>query len=222
MEWTGDWSDASPLWTPEIQAELGEKVVQKDDGTFWMSFQDLLKHFVSLNVCMTRVPGVNKKPWKEARRTFFFDYVRVEEENNSTNVIKADNYRMMSPCYLLTLTRKGTVVAMVHQEDTRCEDSKPYIDIGVSILRTDPVYGTFTLVTGTGNATERQNQSEDMELEAGRYLIVPTTTGCKLKQHVQSIGKPQVTSINFYTMHNTNFYLCSCKCCVEYYSCRSD
>ncbi|RYG66041.1 hypothetical protein EON64_10645 [archaeon] len=190
MEWTGEWSDTSPLWTEEIQAEIGEKVVQSDDGTFWMSFQDLLQYFRSLNICMTRFPGLNKKPWKEARRSFFFDYVPIEDDNTNNNngISKGDSYRIMSPTYLLTLAQKSTVIATVHQQDSRCENAPAYIDVGVSILRVDPAYGTFTLVTGTGNATERQNQTEDLELEAGKYLIVPTTSGCKLKQHVQTIG----------------------------------
>eukprot|EP01031_Cornospumella_fuschlensis_P034919 gene34919-42286_t len=199
MEWTGDWSDTSPLWTEEIQAEIGDKVVQSDDGTFWMSFQDLLKHFHSLNICMTRCPGLNKKPWKEARRSFFFDYVPIEEDTNNTGNGnaggKGDSFRIMSPTYLLTLSQKGTVIATVHQQDTRCEGAPAYIDVGVSILRVDPVYGTFALVTGTGNAIARQNQTEELELDAGKYLIVPTTSGCMLKQQMETIdSNPNVNA----------------------------
>lgn len=191
-EWTGDWSDTSPLWTAEMQAEI-EPLSQADDGTFWMSFDDLIKHFCGLNVCMTRFPGLNKRPWKEARRSFFFDYTVVEDENavppadpigEASGANAVENYRIMSPSYLLNLQERGTVIVSVHQEDTRCAGAKPYIDIGVTILKTDPVHGTFQLVTGTGNSTERQHQTEELELEAGRYIIVPTTSGCKLKQYL--------------------------------------
>jgi hypothetical protein len=53
MEWTGDWSDTSPLWTEEMQAEI-EVIEASDDGMFWMSFEDLVKNFYSVNVCMVR------------------------------------------------------------------------------------------------------------------------------------------------------------------------
>lgn len=52
MEWSGDWSDSSPLWTPALKRELGPQFSEfKDDGTFWMSFQDMVRHFMSINVC---------------------------------------------------------------------------------------------------------------------------------------------------------------------------
>jgi hypothetical protein len=39
FEWTGDWSDNSHLWTSQIKQEVGFDGM-KEDGIFWMSFQD--------------------------------------------------------------------------------------------------------------------------------------------------------------------------------------
>lgn len=36
-----------------------------------MCFEDMLKYFNGINVCMVR--GTNTPPWFEARRRFFFD-----------------------------------------------------------------------------------------------------------------------------------------------------
>lgn len=36
-EWEGDWSDNSPLFSEDIRKQLGEEVVEKIDGEFWMS-----------------------------------------------------------------------------------------------------------------------------------------------------------------------------------------
>jgi calpain-15 len=47
-EWTGDWGDHSPLWTSALKAEVGHTIA--DDGSFWMSYKDFLKVFVSLSV----------------------------------------------------------------------------------------------------------------------------------------------------------------------------
>ncbi len=44
----GDWSDSSPLWTPALRGELGNK--QADDGAFWMKFDDFLEIFDSVTV----------------------------------------------------------------------------------------------------------------------------------------------------------------------------
>eukprot|EP00981_Chlorochromonas_danica_P000679 scaffold146_cov171-Ochromonas_danica.AAC.28 len=200
VEWTGDWSDTSPLWTAEMQAEI-EPLALADDGTFWMSFDDLLRHFVSINVCMTRLPGLNKKPWKDSRRQFFFDYCPIDDESPQataqlaeegtayTPSITSTRYRVISPSYLLTLSQRGTVIVSIHQEDIRCANARPYLDIGVTILKSDPAHGTFQLLSGTGNATERQNQTEELELDAGKYIIVPTSSGCQFKAYLANQKK---------------------------------
>ena len=181
MEWTGDWSDSSPLWTEQMQQEI-ERVVKSDDGTFWMSFQDMLANFYSINVCMIRNPKYNKEPWIESRRRFYMDYDASDYDDTYD-----DDDRLSVPLFALTITQPGGghFIAAVHQEDIRCQGAKPYIDIGVSVLKVDPTYGTFSLVIGSGTSVERQNQTEQFDLPPGKYLVVPTTTGIKLKQQMQ-------------------------------------
>lgn len=51
-EWVGSWGDKSPEWstiTPEEKERLG--LTFDDDGEFWMSFQDFLKNFTTLEIC---------------------------------------------------------------------------------------------------------------------------------------------------------------------------
>ena len=38
VEWNGNWSATSDLWTKELKAQLGLSML--DDGTFWVSFND--------------------------------------------------------------------------------------------------------------------------------------------------------------------------------------
>lgn len=47
VEWEGDWSDGSKLWTPEMMTKLGHTF--GDDGEFWMTYKDFSKHFPSIN-----------------------------------------------------------------------------------------------------------------------------------------------------------------------------
>lgn len=45
-EWKGDWSDYSDKWTPGLRKQLG--VENRDDGVFWISFNDFLNYFDSV------------------------------------------------------------------------------------------------------------------------------------------------------------------------------
>ena len=51
-EWTGDWSDNCPKWTARAK-NLAGYTESKDDGVFWMDFNDYLKEFDEIYVCMT-------------------------------------------------------------------------------------------------------------------------------------------------------------------------
>ena len=61
VEWEGDWSDGSKLWTPEMMTKLDHTF--GDDGVFWISYKDFLKHFPSIN----RVRLFNKD-WQVAQQ----------------------------------------------------------------------------------------------------------------------------------------------------------
>jgi calpain-15 len=56
FEWKGDWSDNSPKWNDNlwIKAQLGQFNEDDDDGCFWMSFEDFIVHFSSVDVCFRR------------------------------------------------------------------------------------------------------------------------------------------------------------------------
>ena len=104
--------------------------IQADDGAFWMSFSDFLENFYSINVCMVRQPetdvkGQNRTPWFESRERF-----------NYTMHDGADGKEVVAPSYRLSLPQRSDhVYVSVHQKDTRCVGSGPYIDIGVTVLQ---------------------------------------------------------------------------------------
>jgi len=55
-EWNGDWSDSSAKWEeyPGIAEAVGFS--SKPDGLFWMSWEDFLKTFTSIDVCAQTMP----------------------------------------------------------------------------------------------------------------------------------------------------------------------
>lgn len=64
--WTGDWSDESPLWTPELREELQPNC--SSEGIFWISFTDFQRYFEKVDVCKLR------EGWNEARYEGYFPY----------------------------------------------------------------------------------------------------------------------------------------------------
>ncbi|XP_061579152.1 calpain-2 catalytic subunit-like [Cololabis saira] len=51
VEWTGAWSDSSAQWryiSDDDQQRLSHR---SEDGEFWMSFQDFLRHYSRLEIC---------------------------------------------------------------------------------------------------------------------------------------------------------------------------
>eukprot|EP00742_Colponemidia_sp_Colp-10_P003563 GILJ01003794.1.p1 GENE.GILJ01003794.1~~GILJ01003794.1.p1 ORF type:complete len:923 (-),score=142.82 GILJ01003794.1:814-3309(-) len=113
-EWTGDWSDNSPRWTPELRSEFN--VTQADDGDFWMAFEDLIRFFSAVTICFVH------SDWKYfnvggnicADKPFAVFTVTVEES-------KPDN----------------TVFLSVSQPDVRCHFDNPdyqYVSLFLHVL----------------------------------------------------------------------------------------
>lgn len=146
-----------------------------------MSFDDFVSNFYSVNVCMNSVPlGLTeggrpvsqaRQHWAESRNKFEYNMVDVD-----------DSRHVCCSSYTLTLpSDTGNVFVSVHQKDVRCKDSRPYIDIGVTVMQVDPSSASgLRVVASTGNSCDRQNQTNALTLTAGQYIIMPTSTGCKL------------------------------------------
>lgn len=57
--WNGDWSDGSVLWTTKLRELLSPHLAS--EGLFWISYNDLLKYFDSIDICKIR------NDWNEIR-----------------------------------------------------------------------------------------------------------------------------------------------------------
>eukprot|EP00494_Astrolonche_serrata_P027401 UN27664 len=49
-EWQGDWSDKSELWNKKTEAAF-KPTKDPSDGTFWMSYKDVLTYFSDIDLC---------------------------------------------------------------------------------------------------------------------------------------------------------------------------
>ena len=97
-EWEGDWSDGSKLWTADMMRKLDHTF--GDDGVFWISYKDFLKHFPSIN----RVRLFNKD-WQ------------IAQSWTSVNVPWTVDY--LDTKFQFTLNKKCSVVIVLSQPDDR-------------------------------------------------------------------------------------------------------
>ena len=49
-EWSGAWSDGSKNWTEDLKKQC-KNYEDKDDGSFWMSFEDFCKYYLVAGIC---------------------------------------------------------------------------------------------------------------------------------------------------------------------------
>lgn len=97
-EWEGDWSDGSKLWTPEMMIKLDHTF--GDDGVFWMTYADFLKHFPSLN-----------------RVRLFDDTWQVSQAWTCVEVPWTVDY--LDTKFQFTVDQRGPVVISLSQPDDR-------------------------------------------------------------------------------------------------------
>jgi hypothetical protein len=94
--------------------------------------------------------------------------------------------------FKITIGGEGAeLYATVHQPDKRRIGTPTYFDIGVTILKETAAAGQYQFIASSGNSVERQNQLEVFPgvLSSGTYLIIPTSTGCRMEYERQQILK---------------------------------
>lgn len=138
-----------------------------DPNIFWVSFQEAMQYFVSLNVCRainmheTRIRG---------------KFLRIQDIEDSTI-----EQVMSKWYYTVDITQSTNVFIGIHQEDERkygILTRRPYIDIGMAVMR-KTVEGLH-LIDIRDFQQGRQSELE-LTLEPGSYIILPRTTGCLMK-----------------------------------------
>ena len=183
-----------------------------------MSFEDLLRYFYCVNITFIRPPCPPEKGlvgktiieseiprWFESRRSMTYTITggergeRREGEALADGEADAENELCVNtPYYVLTLLQPSEYTYVsVHQKIIENLYATPYIDFGIIVLRIVPSMspkGVYQLITATGNINERQNQTDALSLEAGQYLIIPTSTGSSLKVSLGNFNMSDVSS----------------------------
>ncbi len=185
-DWKGDWGFKSHKWTPKLKEAIGLAYIQENenesDGTFWISYQDVLKHFKTLNVCRI-------KNWDEVR--IKGKYIRVQDiDDPNVEIVISKWY------YSIDLHETTKIFIGLHQEDERVKGvihRRPYMDVSLAILRR--TQDGVDLIDLKDFVQDRQCEIE-VNLEPGSYIILPRTSGCTLKRP-DTVPPQNIQLINF-------------------------
>lgn len=167
VEWEGDWSDGSKLWTAEMMTKLDHTF--GDDGVFWISYKDFLKHFPSIN----RVRLFNKD-WQVAQRW------------TSVNVPWTVDY--LDTKFQFTTTEKCPVVIVLSQPDDRYFyglRGRFLFSLHFRVYKEGDEDGRWIVrsMHNSGNETifTRSVSAEIEDLEPGTYNVVFKVTAIRSK-----------------------------------------
>ena len=109
VEWKGNWSETSPLWTPSILKQV-EPEFEKYPNNFWISWESLLSNFDEINVC--KVSG-----WNEMSLTGKF-LTLINTNDKSIRRFLSNSY------YQLNVQKETNVVFGIHQSEEEDELSE--------------------------------------------------------------------------------------------------
>ncbi|XP_066301939.1 calpain-A-like [Branchiostoma lanceolatum] len=206
-EWTGDWSDSSPLWDRVPQHERDRiGFTDKDDGEFWMDFKDFCQHFTEVTICTIgpdfdadAVADVDRE-WHQANIKGFWE--KGTSAGGCRNNIKA---YASNPQFALRILEpddydpeidppedqgKCKVVVALMQEHRRSQRHLGVrnLQIGIHVYkankdpheRLNPKYFMYHRdVASSGSYINLREVFLRANLEPGDYVIVPSTFGAE-------------------------------------------
>ncbi|XP_054281756.1 calpain-A isoform X3 [Macrosteles quadrilineatus] len=199
-EWNGPWSDKSPEWRfiPEHEKqEIG--LVFENDGEFWMSYRDFIKHFMRLEICNLNPDSLtedeltasDKKRWEMS--VFEGEWVRGVTAGGCRNYLQSFAH---NPQYRITLTdvdeddeeNKCTIVIGLMQKNRRSQRrlGRDCLTVGFAVYRLedpdnlptplDKNFFTYNAsVARSPTFINMREVAERFTLPPGVYCIVPST-----------------------------------------------
>ncbi|KAF2825399.1 cysteine proteinase [Ophiobolus disseminans] len=150
-EWTGRWSDGSEEWTPEWMHKLNHKF--GDDGVFWISYKDLLRHYQHFD--RTRLFGPE---WT------------VSQQWTSVNVPWSVDY--LDTKFKINLAKASPVVIVLSQLDDRYYlglEGQYEFNLQFRLHKDDE---EEYIVRSNGTYYMKRSVSTELNLDAGNYTVL--------------------------------------------------
>ncbi|XP_053478742.1 calpain-5a [Ictalurus furcatus] len=185
-EWNGPWSDSSEEWKKVSKSErekLG--VTVRDDGEFWMTFDDFCKHFTDLILCRlinTSYLSIHKT-WEEDVK--FGSWSRNDDplKNRSGGCINNKATYLQNPQYMFDVKKpEDEVLICLQQKDKRSrlkEGKGENFAMGFDIQKVElnRIYRMHKPQQKMYSSVYINSRSVFLrkDLKEGRYVIIPTT-----------------------------------------------
>ena len=185
-EWNGAWSDGSDEWSlidDNLKQEL--TVTFDSDGEFWMSFEDFIKHFDHLEICNLSPDCLvsNKRDVTWNLKEFKGEWMAGVSAGGCRNFVESFH---QNPQYVMNLKEPGEAVIALMQKNRRSKRKEvDFLKIGFMFYRLNeedldkkPQKTDFFRTNksfGSSNFTNLREVSRRFFLEAGNYLIIPST-----------------------------------------------
>ena len=211
-EFSGDWGDSSNKWTPELKRRYGLNNEEKDDGEFFMSFEDFIKYFGSMGICklypnnVTTVLRVKKNNAKKQFLSKFSvpNYISNAfislYQKNPRIILKDGTYQETVTAYLILVNSNFEYVASASssqemhlsiETDLRKGDYYIISDINYRYVNSSKIHG-YNLTINASKKIEIVDWND--KLNSQEILDKAVISFCKKKLTPQKQG-----AINIYT-----------------------
>lgn len=194
-EWNGAWSDGSKEWsTISDQAKQELEMLKRDDGDFWMSFEDWLANFERLTICHLYPDAVAQEICEDSGKHMWDQDIYQAEWVPGVNSGGSGGYRhdrafWKNPQFPVSVDQsnigpdgKGHVIVSLLQ---RSKNNKGTLDIGLGLCELKP--GVKPRENGANYDQNETSQPKvencrplrevcvHYELKPGNYVVIPCT-----------------------------------------------
>ncbi|XP_078544929.1 calpain-6 [Lissotriton helveticus] len=187
-EWSGPWSDNSEEWNSVSESERSRVgLTVKDDGEFWMTFDDWCKSFTNVDIC--RIINTScftiHKTWEKNVARGAWTQNENSLLNRSGGCFNNTATFLQNPQYVFNVKKKNDeVLISLQQEDRRNlkrEGKGDSFIIGFEIFKVEEnrtcrihkLY--FQEKASTSTYINLRTVFMRVVLKKGRYVIIPTT-----------------------------------------------
>jgi hypothetical protein len=181
QEWQGDYSDKSDKWNRRLRSKLNVVEGGKEEGAWWMTFEDWAANYRTLYVCRT-YPST----WQEVR-------ARGDWKGEAAGGCSNNRTVKNNPHYLLKMSRPGTVSISLTQDDARGRSDIEEVCMGFYVYDrpldghtggypVGDVYRGQKIASTESFSWNRETETVEVKLERTDrpYVILPCTfrPGC--------------------------------------------
>ena len=190
-EWNGDWSDTSNKWkTIDNETKKRLNFVKKNDGEFWMSFQDCVLNYDRISFVHINLNAFTDQQAESNKSHTHWDFKQIFGEwKAKTKVKDYEKHFWSNPQHIINLfdlnEQKQMIVALMSTDyNERRKNEEQYATIVFHVFR----------VKGNNPNLKIKYQSKDLErigksnrydgerevtkrfkIKRGIYVIVPST-----------------------------------------------